>query len=214
MNLEEPKSGGKPAFLTLRRRSQRRLTVGLYNNNMDLDRKPTKSHQLFRIISWSRFSACLSILLVFAGCAKTNQPAETPAANVRSSGDVVKVSVAPLTISAGGSGEAMIKLSISPGYHVNANPATYDYLIATQVTAGNVDGITAGKPAYPAGRKQKFQFADEPLAVYEGETQIKLPLSSSADAARVNGRYPKPPRSGVRSGEVLPARHDTRRSGG
>lgn len=148
---------------------------------MELERKPTRAHDSFRAISRLRFSACLSILLVFAGCAKTNQPTETPVANVRSSADVVKVSVAPLTISAGGSGEAIVKLSISQGYHVNANPATYDYLIATQLTPGTTEGVTAGKPIYPAGKKQKFQFADEPLSVYDGDTQIKLPLNSPAD---------------------------------
>jgi hypothetical protein len=71
-------------------------------------------------------------------------------------------------------------LSISPGYHVNANPATFPYLIATQVTPGAVEGITSDKPVYPPAEKKKFAFAEEPLAVYEGQAQIKLPLRADA----------------------------------
>ncbi len=127
-----------------------------------------------------------ALLLGLAGCAKqpaqqTNQAA--PAAdNVRSSRDVVKVSAAGFSIPAGGSGEATIALSISPGYHVNGNPATFPYLIATQVTAGAAEGITADKPVYPTAEKKKFAFAEEPLAVYEGDAKIKLPLRADANS--------------------------------
>ena len=136
------------------------------------------------MFSWWTLS-CVITLLLLAGC---NKPAQTdssaPPPNVRSSADVVKVSAASTTITGGGSAEATITLSITHGYHVNANPATYNYLIATELTSGTAEGLTAGKAIYPAGMKQKFQFADDPLAVYEGETQIKLPLSSAASAAK------------------------------
>lgn len=134
-----------------------------------------------------------ALLLAVTACAK--QPAQqinqnSPASdNVRSSKDVVKVSAAGISIPAGGSGEATIALSISPGYHINANPATFPYLIATQVTPGAADGITADKPVYPSAEKKKFAFAEEPLAVYEGEVQIKLPLRADAKA---KGSIPVP----------------------
>ena len=69
-------------------------------------------------------------------------------------------------------------LSISPGFHINANPATFSYLIATEVQhLQDPNGeILTGKPIYPSGEKKKFEFAEQPLAVYEGETQIRLPL--------------------------------------
>src|SRR5439155_16203780 len=73
---------------------------------------------------------------------------------------------------------ATITLSISPGYHVNANPATFPYLIATEVThtIDPDDPFTAGKPVYPPPVKKKFQFAEESLAVYEGNVSVTLPL--------------------------------------
>jgi Thiol:disulfide interchange protein DsbD, N-terminal len=107
----------------------------------------------------------------------------TTPAQVSSSSEVVKVSVNAVQSAPGSSTDAIVKLAITPGYHVNANPATYPYLIATEVKPGNSEGITAGAPAYPAATKQKFEFAEEPLAVYEGNIEIKLPLKISATSA-------------------------------
>jgi len=83
-----------------------------------------------------------------------------------------------------------VTLSISSGFHVNANPATFSYLIPTEVTAENAEEINVDKAVYPAGRMEKFQFADQPLAVYEGETQIKLPLRAKANGAKVSTSLP------------------------
>ena len=102
----------------------------------------------------------------------------TPA-EVSSSSQVVKVECMPLQITEGGSAEATVKLTISPGFHINANPATFPYLIPTEVShAPGPDGFcaTAGKPIYPAAAKAKFAFAEEPLAVYEGDVEVKLPI--------------------------------------
>jgi DsbC/DsbD-like thiol-disulfide interchange protein len=97
---------------------------------------------------------------------------------------VVKISSPDISVNAGQSLDAAIKLSIKPGFHVNANPPTFSYLIPTEVTAAKVEGITVGKPAYPAAVKRKFEFADQPLAVYEGEALVTLPLSVSGGAAK------------------------------
>lgn len=87
-------------------------------------------------------------------------------------------------MSSGSSVEFSIPISIQPGYHVNANPATFDYLIATELTVDKSDGLTFGKPVYPAAEKKKFQFAEQPLAVYEGNIQIKLPFEVAPNAAK------------------------------
>ena len=134
---------------------------------------------------------CAALGLFTVGC--TGQPAnETkPAvekgsspANVRTSADVVKIGPSTVDLSHGGSAELAIPLSILPGYHVNANPATFDYLIATELSIDKSEGITFGKPVYPASEKRKFQFADQPLAVYEGNVQIKVSLQAASTAAK------------------------------
>ena len=140
-----------------------------------------------------RESLIFSLLLVpaLAGChhgihsgTGGRPPASSSPAGISSSADVVRARAADVSIPAGGNADATVTLSISPGYHVNANPATFSYLIPTAVDPGKAEGVIVGKPIYPVAQKQKLQFADEPLAVYEGEVQIRLPLRVEVKAGK------------------------------
>src|SRR5438034_6438864 len=109
-----------------------------------------------------------------------------PPTPVSSSAAVVKVRTERVIIPSSGETTATVTLSISSGFHVNANPATFSYLIPTEVIAESSEEINVDKAVYPAVRMEKFQFADQPLAVYEGETRIKSPLRAKAGAAKVS----------------------------
>ena len=135
---------------------------------------------------------CLGLAFALEGCKHGTHsgkggwsPVSSPTpARISSSADVVRVRAADVSIPAGGNADATVTLSISPGYHVNANPATFPYLIPTAIDPGKAEGVIAGKPIYPVAQKEKFQFADEPLAVYEGDVQIKLPLRVEVNAGK------------------------------
>lgn len=138
----------------------------------------------------------LALLLVFAACGgrpkssanavtASASPVVMPAISRKvSSADVVKVSASDLEIAAGGSSEAIVHIAISDGYHINANPPTFPYLIATSVEAKPGKGVTIGKPVYPRPVRKKFSFAEIPLAVYEGAAAVKLPLQAAGDVAK------------------------------
>lgn len=96
--------------------------------------------------------------------------------------EVVRASVAPVALKAGGAGEAAVRLAIADGYHINANPPTYPYLKATEIEIAPEAGVTASKPTYPPALKKKFAFAEDQLAVYEREALINVPLRASNDA--------------------------------
>ena len=123
---------------------------------------------------WLLVFCCLAL-----GCAKAppnTQPAnEPPAIN---SVDVVKAHPQDVTIAAGDSGEAVVKLQITNGYHVNANPPTFSYLIPTALELAPADGIGVEFVTYPDPLTKKFAFAEKPLAVYEGETIVKARLKA------------------------------------
>src|SRR5256885_13285086 len=134
---------------------------------------------MMRLISF----LLLGAMLVLTGCQKNNpQPTQSQAtpSDVSSSAQVVKV-VSHFIPKAAGA-PANVELEITPGFHVNANPATFPYLIATEVQPGKVEGITVGKIEYPAGVAKKFEFADQPLSVYEGKVTIPIPFSVAPDA--------------------------------
>jgi hypothetical protein len=101
-----------------------------------------------------------------------------------SSVDVVRAAAAPTEIAAGASGETNIHLVIQPGYHVNANPPTYPYLKATQLEIAPSEGLLTGPVSYPKALVRKFPFAEKPLAVYEGEIDLKVPLKAEPTAAK------------------------------
>ena len=137
------------------------------------------------------FTCSLLISFALVGCGRTNPSnvnvapsSPSPLPGISSSADIVKVSSTAASIQAGSSVDATVTLSISAGFHVNANPATFSYLIPTEVTNGTIEGVSAGKPVYPLAVKRKFQFANEPLAVYEGDAQIRLPLRAEKNAAK------------------------------
>ncbi|MDX6305151.1 MAG: uncharacterized protein QOI77_2120 [Blastocatellia bacterium] len=129
---------------------------------------------------------CLVLVVAFTSCTGDTQSSKgpsSPPAVISSSAQVVKVGAVPVNVSQSSPVDAVIALSISPGFHINANPATFPYLIATEVTTEGVEGIHVGTPVYPDAIKKKFQFAEEPLAVYEGELPIKLNLRAEANAS-------------------------------
>src|SRR5436309_3317704 len=93
----------------------------------------------------TKLALTLSLLLFFAGCsqgektanqAATNTGNQSPSANAQTTSktpptDVVKASADAVEIKAGGSVEATVKLTVANGYHINANPASFNYLIPT-----------------------------------------------------------------------------------
>ena len=69
-------------------------------------------------------------------------------------------------------GDLVVRLRIAPGWHVNANPASLDFLIPTRVAASVPDA--AIDVVYPEGARYHPRFSLEPLAVYEGEVAIRV----------------------------------------
>src|SRR5437762_12437857 len=139
----------------------------------------------------ARITIHLLLLLVAAACSKPADhspnesiaiPTASPAAERITSESVVKVESQPVEIRAGGSGEAVVRVTIQSGYHINANPPTYPYLKATELEMSPADGVSLGSVAYPKPISKKFVFAEKPLAVYEGETEVKATLKADKSA--------------------------------
>jgi thioredoxin:protein disulfide reductase len=141
--------------------------------------------KLFRLIGSMLF---LTAALNGCGGAPPNTNDSTPRAkaspaSISGTAEVVRLNTQSPALSVGGSTDLKVMLTISPGFHVNANPATFSYLIATELTTGKADGIQVGTPVYPPAQKKKFQFAEEPLAVYQGEVPIKLNVSVNKNSS-------------------------------
>jgi Disulphide bond corrector protein DsbC. len=108
---------------------------------------------------------------------ETNTPAPSPGVSqARNSVDVVKASSPETEIARNQTGDALVQLNIEKGYHVNANPPTFPYLKATELTLAQSPGVSVSFIVYPNPLTKSFPFAEKPLAVYEGATTIKVKL--------------------------------------
>ncbi len=75
-----------------------------------------------------------------------------------------------------------VRLVIAPGFHVNANPASEDYLVPTRITA--VDGAL-GAIEYPEGQPFRAGFARSAIDVYDGELRIRAPVAQGRVPTRL-----------------------------
>jgi uncharacterized protein YyaL (SSP411 family) len=81
--------------------------------------------------------------------------------------------------SAGDHDEITVTVLVERDYHVNANPASFDYLIPTTVAFAGVSGV---RVTYPSATLIKPRFAPEGLKVYEGEVTIRAAAPRGAIA--------------------------------
>jgi DsbC/DsbD-like thiol-disulfide interchange protein len=136
----------------------------------------------------------VAFVCLLSACSRStpsNQPT-TIAVNEKriASTDVVKATPEAAEVKAGGSGEGLIRLSIQNGYHVNANPPSFPYLKATELEIPASEGVSVGFIVYPDPITRKFQFDEQPLKVYEGETTVKVVLKADRAAKKGERHLP------------------------
>ena len=100
---------------------------------------------------------------------------------------LVQATATPVTLAAGASGFTTVTLTVLPSWHINANPPALDYLIPTVIQITGAAGVQPGKVVYPAGKNLKLSFEDQPLSVYDGSVEVRVPLSALATAT--NGKH-------------------------
>lgn len=130
----------------------------------------------------SKFILVFCVSLIVVGCARPQPPSNNSQRPAVTSVGVVKATPVATTLAKGESGEAIVRLKIDNGYHVNANPPSFSYLIATQLDLTPAAGISVDFINYPNGLTKKFSFAEQPLSVYEGDTDLKVRLSAAKSA--------------------------------
>ncbi|HIJ74739.1 MAG TPA: hypothetical protein HPP83_11630, partial [Candidatus Hydrogenedentes bacterium] len=75
---------------------------------------------------------------------------------------------------AGKSLRIAVAVKLGPGWHVNANKPLDEYLIPTVLEVRTPEGIRIEGIVYPEAKLLRFSFAEEDMAVYEGDFTIGL----------------------------------------
>ena len=87
--------------------------------------------------------------------------------------------------------DSVLPLDLRPGYHVNSNTPSDEYLIPLRLT-WNPGPLEASGFAFPQPRMEKYSFSEKPLSVFTGDFQIvthfKVPANAAAGPATLTGK--------------------------
>ncbi|MBI1950746.1 MAG: thioredoxin family protein [Acidobacteria bacterium] len=76
-----------------------------------------------------------------------------------------------------------LRLDIAPGWHVNSNTPSLEYLIPTKIEFPDAGAVLVDQVVYPAGHLVTLKFADTRLSVYEGANTLRATLRPPRDGA-------------------------------
>ena len=82
-----------------------------------------------------------------------------------------------------GSVEAKIPVSVLPGFHVNSNKPSEEYLIPLKLTWTATGALQPGVIVYPKPAQEKYEFAEKPLSVLTGNFDIVASFKVAANAS-------------------------------
>ncbi len=91
-------------------------------------------------------------------------------------------------VAPGSQARVAVVMDIQDGWHINSNQPSLDWLIGTELTLTYPEGLSQSGIVYPPFKIFKFAFADDELAVYEGESPIFMSIDVSD--ALSPGTYP------------------------
>ena len=99
----------------------------------------------------------------------------------QSKGVLTVAPVDKLTIRRGSTGEVKLKAQLQPGFHVNSNTPSEDYLIPLKLTWAK-EPLVAEQIMYPKPLMEKYDFSPTPLSVFSGTFEISTRFKAPADA--------------------------------
>jgi thiol:disulfide interchange protein DsbD len=111
-------------------------------------------------------------------------------------GEDAVVSIRPIVPSSalepGKTSVLTVELVIASPYHINSDRPLQDFLIPTTLSFESRQGVTFGKPVFPAADTKTFEFSDSPMAVYAGTVRVTAEITPDAGMSpqeiRISGK--------------------------
>jgi hypothetical protein len=79
--------------------------------------------------------------------------------------------------------EARIPVTVLPGFHVNSNKPSEEYLIPLKLTWTATGALEPGAIVYPKPTQEKYEFAEKPLSVLTGSFDIVAGFKVASNAS-------------------------------
>ena len=77
--------------------------------------------------------------------------------------------------------EVLIEIDIAEHWHINSNQPLEDFLIGTEISFDQTEGVTFGKIQFPKPEMKKFAFSEGEMSVYEGTVYAFTTITISPD---------------------------------
>ncbi len=81
-----------------------------------------------------------------------------------------------LTIAAGHATDLRLRIAVASDFHVQANPASDEFLVPLEVSLEPQSDVHAEPPGYPPGTPHRLQGTDSDLLIYDGTFDINVPI--------------------------------------
>jgi thiol:disulfide interchange protein DsbD len=85
----------------------------------------------------------------------------------------------------------LIEIDIAKPWHINSNKPLEDFLIGTEISFEQVEGIAFGKIQYPDPELKNFAFSESEMSVYEGTiyalTTVTISPNIKSDTVNIKG---------------------------
>ena len=117
-----------------------------------------------------------ALTLLVAGCIDGHS-----ANPERLSVDRVLVEGHRVSLHPGDSGAVSVTVRVLEGYHIQANPVPFAYLIPTQLVVPDPKELGIESPRYPQGKPYQLEGSYQVLSVYDGVFDIRLPVHVDRD---------------------------------
>ena len=115
---------------------------------------------------------CLAMAAMPASSQPPDSSSFSPLGNLFSDPVTATGYVSLSNVPQGGSAQLAIEIRITEPWHVNANPASEEFLVATEVAFTLPEGVTLRGVVYPQGVEKKLEFAEGALRLYEGVVYV------------------------------------------
>jgi hypothetical protein len=79
--------------------------------------------------------------------------------------------------------QSKIPVTVLPGYHVNSNKPSEEFLIPLKLTWKLPGALQPGTVVYPKPTLEKYAFAEKPLSVFTGNFDLVVNFKVAPDAS-------------------------------
>ena len=87
-----------------------------------------------------------------------------------------------LTIAPGQAIDLRLRVAVAADFHVQANPASDQFLVPLQLDIEPQNGLHAEVPSYPPGRPYRLQGTDSDLLIYDGSFEFGVSIVAAQSA--------------------------------